>query len=214
MQQWTPPRQVILELQMLLTERKRLVKWKREIKASSKELVYFEKSPALKVAITINRQLLNTIETELSKIEKAIEQVVATDPLLAEQAKLLTSITGVGKVLTSYLIVKTNEFKTLNDPRKIACYAGVVPFEHTSGTSLRGKNRLSGYADKQLKTLLHLSAMSVIRLEGELRDYYRRKVAEGKNKMSVLNAVRNKLVHRICAVVRDQRIYKPNLEMS
>jgi transposase len=90
----------------------------------------------------------------------------------------------------------------------------VVPFEHSSGTSIKGRHRLSYFADKELKKLLHLSAMSVIRLDGELKEYYQRKVAEGKNKMSVLNAVRNKLVHRICAVVNQKRNYKPVLDMS
>lgn len=52
-----------------------------------------------------------------------------------------------------------------------------------------------------MKTIVHMAALSVIRLKGELRDYYLRKIAEGKNKMSVLNAVRNKLIHRICAVI-------------
>jgi len=65
-----------------------------------------------------------------------------------------------------------------------------------------------------MKSLLHLAAMSAIRLNNELRTYYRRKVGEGKNKMSVLNAVRNKIVHRIFAVVKNQTMYKNDLVLS
>lgn len=72
---------------------------------------------------------------------------------------------------------------------------------------MRGKTQVSHQARKRLKSLFHLGAMSVIRMEGELQDYYQRKVGEGKNKMLVLNAVRNKLIHRIYAVVKRGEKY-------
>lgn len=57
--------------------------------------------------------------------------------------------------------------------------------------------------------------MSVIRFKGELKDYYLRKVAEGKSKMSVLNAIRNKIIHRIYAAIRNNHPYKPyNLNLA
>lgn len=65
-----------------------------------------------------------------------------------------------------------------------------------------------------MKTLLHLSAMGAIRTKGELQDYYQRKVKEGKNKMSVLNAIRNKLVLRAFAVVSSNRKYEKNYVYS
>jgi transposase len=63
-----------------------------------------------------------------------------------------------------------------------------------------------------LKSLFHLAAMSAIQVKGEVRDYYQRKVGEGKNKMLVLNAVRNnrtaeRLSHRVCSVVQCQQKY-------
>ena len=53
-----------------------------------------------------------------------------------------------------------------------------------------------------------MAAMSTIASKGELRDYSLRKVKEGKNKMAVLNAVRNKIIHRMFACVRDERKYE------
>lgn len=96
----------------------------------------------------------------------------------------------------------------------MACYSGVVPFANQSGTSINGKHRVSSYADKSIKTTLHLAAMSAIRLKNDLREYYLRKVAEGKNKMSVLNAIRNKIIHRIFAVIRSQIPYQYDLLLS
>ena len=85
-----------------------------------------------------------------------------------------------------------------------------APVRYRSGTSIRGKTRVSHQARKRLKSLFHLGAMSVIRGPGELQDYYQRKVAEGKNKMLVLNAIRNKLIHRVYAVVRQGKKYDKN----
>jgi hypothetical protein len=62
---------------------------------------------------------------------------------------------------------------------------------HSSGSSIRGKTRVDHHARKSLKTLLHLAAMSALQVKGELQDYYQRKVNEGKNKMLVINALRN-----------------------
>ena len=62
----------------------------------------------------------------------------------------------------------------------------------------------------RLKSLFHLGAMSAVRMKGELQEYYQRKVAEGKNKMSALNAVRNKLIHRVCSVVHRGQNYDKN----
>lgn len=67
------------------------------------------------------------------------------------------------------------------------------------------KERVSKMAHQKLKKLLHLSAMASIRSDKEMKAYFKRKVEQGKNKMSVLNAVRNKLVHRIMAVINRKQ---------
>ena len=83
-----------------------------------------------------------------------------------------------------------------------------MPFEHSSGTSVRGKARVSHMANKKVKTTLHMAALSAIKMEGDIRDYYLRKVEEGKHKMSVINAVRNKIVKRVFACVRENRMFE------
>ena len=66
-------------------------------------------------------------------------------------------------------------------------------------------------ANKKVKTLLHMAALVAIQYNDELRLYYERKVnIEKKNKMSVINAVRNKLVQRIFSCVNQNRMYEKN----
>jgi hypothetical protein len=73
---------------------------------------------------------------------------------------------------------------------------------------------VSHRAHKDLKVALHLAAMAAIRTPGELQDFYARKVADGKNKMATLNAIRNKLIHRVFAVVRDNTMYQKNYQYA
>ena len=90
----------------------------------------------------------------------------------------------------------------------MACYSGVAPFKYQSGTSIKGRAKVSHLANKSIKALLHMAAISVIRLDGDLAGYYHRKVAESKHKMLVLNAVRNKILKRVYSCIRENRNYE------
>jgi len=165
---------------------------------------YKKKSKRLKGLI---KELTRTIE----QIEKDIQAIIDNDKTLSNQQKLLLSIDGVGEQTAVKMIVETNAFQDFNNPRKFCCHAGVAPFSYTSGSSKRSRNKVSNRADKSIKVLLHMAALiAATRMKGELHEYYIRKVAEGKNKMSVLNAVRAKLVYRMFAVIRNEKAYEKN----
>ena len=100
-----------------------------------------------------------------------------------------------------YLIISTKGFDAFDNWRQLACYAGVAPFPYQSGTSIHGRNKVHPLADKKLKSLLNMCAIVAVRYDKELKEYYERKVAEGKPKMLVINNVRCKLLARVFAVV-------------
>lgn len=208
--QWKAPREVITQITLLLSNRSSTMNMIRQLKCQLNEMEYLKKNAGLKITTQSYKGLIGKLEQTIKQIEKSIQNIVNQDDLLKEAYKLITSVPGVGKVLAWYTLVKTNEFRYIQDPRKLASYAGVVPYEFSSGTSIKKKNRVSFYADKKLKSLLHMGAMRAVQLEGDLKSYYNRKVEEGKNKMSVLNAVRNKLIHRIYAVMKNKRVYQKN----
>ena len=101
------------------------------------------------------------LEKDIKKIEQAMSEVVTNDVSLAKLFSLITSVIGVGMITAVELICFTNEFKMYTEAKQLACYCGVAPFEHTSGTSVRGKTRVSRMANKSLKTKLHLCAMEI-----------------------------------------------------
>lgn len=216
-QELTPsriPRPIIRQIQVLLTERNRLVKVLSQLRVPLKELQTFNQPPVTLASSQFSKPVIESLKSQIKAIEKELNRLIASDPQLHDLSKHVGSVTGVGPVTTWSLLVKTNEFKSLSNPRKLACYAGIAPFEHQSGTSIRRRPKVSHYADKELKKLLHLAAMRSIQIKGEFMNYYNRKLEEGKNEMLVLNAVRNKIVSRVCAVVKGQRMYEPLLTLS
>lgn len=212
--QWQPNTLAIKKLKVLQTERKHRIKIKSSLLKQQYDYKLMKPIKMDKELLKLSQSLIGNIEKQLKIIENKIELIIEDDQRLQNQSNRIRTIPGVGKVLTWMMITKTQGFTIINDPRKMACYAGVVPFDHQSGTSLRFKPKVSIYADKDLKKVLHLAAMSAIRLDNEFRIYYLRKVEEGKNKMSILNAVRNKIIHRIFALIKNETIYQKDFVMS
>jgi transposase len=156
-------------------------------------------------------RLLKELDAAIAEIETKIRALINGDATLKRQHELLLSVDGIGERTAVKMLVETNAFRDFADARKFCCHAGVVPFKHDSGSSVRSRCRVSQRADKRIKALLHMAALAVAtRAKGELHDYYVRKVAEGKNRMSVLNAVRAKLVCRMFAVINNDHAYEKN----
>ena len=166
---------------------------------------YAKKSKRLK------RQI-KELTASIAEIEQEIEYLIKNDDMLSRQHELLLSVDGIGEQTAIKMIVETNAFRDFDNGRQFCCHAGVAPFKYDSGTSIRSMNKVSHRADKSIKALLHMAAMAVAtrKKDGELHEYYERKVAEGKNKMSVLNAIRAKLVLRMFAVIKFNKFYERN----
>lgn len=211
---WKPTVVNIQKMKVLLTERNARIKMKRQLTTQKSDYKLMDKMGLEKQLTKLNQGLIKSLQDQIGKLEAEIEKIVQADETINQQAKQIRSIPGVGSVTCWTMIAKTEGFTTITEPRKMACYCGIVPFDHQSGTSIKRQPRVSSYADKNIKSILHLAAMSAIRHDNKFRDYYRRKVAEGKNKMSVLNAVRNKIVHTIFALIKNQATYQDHLVLS
>ena len=207
---WAPRREQVQQLAHLSSTRSRLIKAKKLLQTPLKEYGSFVKKKAVKQNTAVCDKALKGIEDSLQDVERSIMVIINADPELKRLFTLVTSVVGIGKVIAVQLIVTTNEFKDINNAKSYACYAGLVPYLQESGI-FKGKGRISPMANKKVKTLLHMAALVAIQYNPELKLYYERKVnIEKKNKMSVINAVRNKLVQRIFACVNQNRLYENN----
>lgn len=212
LKQWRPRRAVVEKLNFLNRQRARLLKVRNILSNHLGEVRRFvgkKEHAMLKMSV---QSSLKGITTDLERIDKQIEELIKSDENLNKLNRFITSVRGIGIVTSSAVLVRTNEFQDYSEANKFACTAGLAPFEHRSGKSIRGKSRVSHRAHKDVKTLFHMCAIGCIGRKGDLKDFYDRKLAEGKNKMLVINAIRNKLVHRIFAVVRDEVMYDKNYQ--
>jgi transposase len=193
-------------LRDLLTTRDRLNKSLKSIMVSVNELKRVDVHQGINLE-TLQLAAIRGLKTSVKEVEEAMFETVENDMQLKIHCEMATSIPGVGKILAIKLMVYTQVFTRFESVRQLACYCGVAPFEHRSGTSINGKTGVSKFANMDLKSTLHLASLSAIQHNPDLKAYYHRKVNEGKSKMSVINAVRNKLLSRIIAVVNRQTPY-------
>ena len=205
---WKPQRLAIQKLNALLVTRERLIKVKTELEVPIREAGEFIEASVLQLMFQNCRKTIKALEDDIERIDLTIKELIKQDSSLTEQFSLATSVPGIGTITALNIIVATGEFCRIQTAKKFACYAGVAPFEHSSGSSIRGKTRVSKMANMTLKKLLHLAAMSAVQWCEEIKAFYHRKQTEGKNKMSIINAVRNKLICRVYACIKNKRMYQ------
>jgi transposase len=198
------------KLKDLQANRNRLMKALQSLKTAVKEVLAVD-SASGKTLEKVNKQAIQGLESSLEQVEEKMSECIEQDPELKRKYDLVTTVKGVGKVLAISLLVYTQGFDKIQHARQLACYCGVAPFEHKSGTSIRGKTGVSKFANQHLKKVLHMAATSSVCHNQELKAYYQRKLAQGKTKMCVLNAVRNKLLHQIVAVLKRGTAYELRL---
>ena len=209
---WTPKRDVVIKLAQFSAIRSRLIQVKKMLTVPLAESNSFIEKKASKVNEKLCKESIEGIQNDLLKTENAIDGLIADDAELTRLFKLATSVSGIGKVVATEIIITTNEFKDIREAKKFACYSGVAPFTKESGL-FKGRARVSPMANKKMKTLLHLAALAAIQHNKDLKTYFERKVKEEKkNKMLVINAVRNKLILRIFSCVNNNREYEKNYQ--
>lgn len=199
-----PAPESLQRLQLLHSTREMLVRHRASVITVIKEYRQVLGLKDSDVVVSSQLQLIKSFDRQIHKIEEEISGIVQAEKSIAVNYQLLQSVKGVGKVLALATIIKTANFTRFIDPRKFACFCGTAPFEHTSGTSINGRTRVSHMADKRMKCLLDLAAKSAIQYDKELRQYYLKRTAEGKSKMSTINVVRNKILYRMFAVIKRQ----------
>lgn len=190
----------IQKLKMLYSEREKALKSLILMEASSENSEFVNKEIFKEIA-NLNKSLTVSFRKTIKKIETRIKEIIQSNEKLKTQSQLIQSIPGIGEQTSLYFIVATKGFSAFENWRKFACYSGVAPFEYSSGSSVRGRTKVNHLADKKMKSLLQMCAMTSIKYDAQLKEYYNKKKAEGKNSMLVLNNIRCKLISRVFAVI-------------
>ena len=197
----------LLQLKDLMSARSKLLSQMNSIKVYIKELRGVSDPSIQKTMELAYQQALDGMKASIKNLESEIKKIVASNDDLKNNYNLLITVPGIGHFTAVYLICCTSNFSGKISGKQLACYSGVAPFEHSSGISVKGKHKVHPMANKDLKKALHLCALTAIQFYPEFKQYYDRKKAEGNHSMSVINAIRNKIVLRAAAVVNNQKPY-------
>jgi transposase len=201
-------RHIIDQLSSLVTLRDRLIVLQGVIATPLKEDGGYINKAISKTNNKLCARSLEAVKLDINEIEETIRKTWKSDERTKRLMEIITSIPSIGEVTALQIVITTNEFKDISDPKKFACYAGVAPFPKKSGTALNIGGRVSPHANRKMKSLLHICAVVAGMHVPDIKEYLLRKTKiEGKHKMVVYNAIRFKLIARVFACVKDNRLY-------
>ena len=206
-----PLNPAIASLKELLHFRKRLVRENAGYQSTVKERkhMYGESKKDTIIKMLERKQKEN--KKIIAELEVETMKIVANDVKIQSNYKLITSIKGIGKVNGLMTIAYTENFTSFTNPRSYAVYVGVIPFDHSSGTSIRGRKTVSHLANKELKQELNQAAKSAMAWDREIKNYSENKLKTKCYKI-VLNNIKFKLILRMFAVVKKGEMYVENYQ--
>lgn len=207
LKQYLLPIKEIQQLKALMGLRDGYVKISVQLKNSLKAFEIIATPLPLKKQLKQHQKFIAAQEKTIADIEKQMKEIIENNEDLNNSYKKITSVIGVGPLTGIKCIVETDNFTRFDNARKFACHCGLAPFEYQSGSSIRKRTRTSPISNKGLKAILFKAASSAIQHDPQLKTYYKRKIEAGKHKLSVLNAVANKIVLRIFAVVKRTELF-------
>ena len=201
-------------LQRLQRQREQLVDTRTRLTNPLRESQRFDEAPLHALMAGNIDGLLKELNESIKRIEQQIKQLIRQDEGLKELFERISSVVGIGLITATELLIATNGFMDFrpNQAKAFARYAGCVPQRRQSGKKNR-KAKASKRANQRIKKLLTTAACAALKTKSELRLYYDRKHKQGKPHLVIINALRNKLIHRLFAVVRNQVMYQRNLNL-
>jgi len=205
---------VLITLKDLLSNRSKLLKLKNAIKQTLNELKRSNDKTTQSLMENLNKAALDGLQKSIKQIDAELLKILKQDEAILTNYNYMLSVPGIGKTTAAFIICCTNNFAIKVTGKQLANYAGAVPFDNTSGTSVKGKSRVHFMANKELKTLLTMGALSAIQAYPEFKDYYERKTKEGKKHLQVLTAIKNKMLLRVASVVNQQKDYVNNYKKA
>ncbi|NQX56439.1 transposase [Pedobacter panaciterrae] len=203
----------MLSLRQLLSFRKRIVREKAGLDSTLKERRHIYSVEKTDAITKIIKTKIKANQKHQLEIEKEIQVLISMDKEMLQNYRIITSIKGIGKVNAWMTIAYTENFTSFPDARKYAVYVGVIPFSNTSGTSIKGKPKVSHLAHKELKQELNQAAKTAMRHDPELAAYAERK-QQTKCYNLVLNNVKFKLILRMFSLVKRGEIYIENYQRA
>ncbi len=200
---WTPPAAEVKELQALVRRLEALTEMRTMEANRLSAIIAVE---AVRISV---EELVAHLNQQIGRTEKLIRQHIDNHPQLKEQSQLLDSIPGIAQTTAATLLAEITDIKQYRSARQVAAYAGLVPRQHLSGSSVRGRTRLSKIGNARLRRALYFPAVTALRCSPFFQAWAKGLQERGKCKMSIIGAVMRKLVHLAYGVLKTGKPFDP-----
>jgi len=204
---WQPEPSEIRQLKALLSRYEAIEK---DAQRENNRLEKAEITRACAEVIDSIKAMIKELNKEKERIKKLIDDHIDQHPQLKKDKKLLESIPAVGSVISQYMLalIYSRHFETA---KQCSAFIGLNPVIRESGTSVRGRARLSKVGSAKIRAKLYMAAVVAIGHNPDIKQQYNRLLKNGKSKMAALGAAMRKLVQICFGVLKHQTPYKPQV---
>lgn len=158
-------------------------------------------------------RMINHLKIEIESVRRAVKDHISNNPELKRQDDLLQSVPGIGAVSAS-LILSFMAGKKFAKAKEVTAFLGLNPRHRQSGTSVRGKTRMSKMGDAKLRCALYMPALVALKYNPDIRAFGQRLLLAGKPRMLVVGAVMRKLIHIIFGVLKSGTAFSSRIELK
>ena len=202
---WTKPKSIYKELQQLTRERDQIVQERSVIKNQ----IHAEKTESEPNQKSLERmqariRFLNSQEKE---IKADITDIVNKDSDLKQVINNITTIPGVGELTAVIVLAETNGFELIRNKSQLSSYAGLDVKEKQSGTSVKGKPRISKKGNRNLRKSMHLPSLTAVKWDENFKNIYAKLISKNGIKMKALVAVQRKILELIYILFKNETVY-------
>ena len=207
---WQAPKVIYRDLQQLTRERNQII---RELTMIKNQL------HAEQVEVSPNSRSLARLGKRISLLKKQEEEIrtdiqlcLQQDPQVHQEVRRICSIAGIGLLTAVVILAETNGFELIRNKRQLSSYAGFDVKEKLSGTSVKGKPRISKRGNRYLRQAMHFPALTAIRYEGRFQNLYMRLVDRHGVKMKALVAVQRGLLEMAYILFKNRSVYQEDYQ--
>lgn len=205
---WTQPKRVYRSLRQLTRERSQLIAERTMIKNQ----LHAELAEAFPGEDTIRRMQdrINMVNGQIKQIISEIKEAITADTALKQTITTITTIPGIGLLTAAVILAETNGFELIRSKKQLTSYAGLDVKEKESGTSVKGKPRISKRGNKHLRKAMHLPSLAAIRYSERYKAIFTRIVSRNGIKMKAAVAVQRKLLEMAYTIYKTNKSYQPD----
>jgi transposase len=153
---------------------------------------------------------ITMLKQQIKECTKEIRRIIAGHQAWEECYRSMVSLPGIDTLAAANFLVATKGDPAMMTYKRMANYLGICPHERSSGTSVRKKPRSSRRGNTRIRKLLHLAARSVAVHNHTFKQYYCKKLRDGKAKLLIYNNIANRLLRMLCALVRKKTLFQKN----